>query len=147
MPFPNSTTMPSPNHTIMSNSRRNELRVMIVDDSPLVVERIEQVLAEVSAIRLVAKAGTGADAIRGIKQERPDVVILDIQLPGGSGLDVLREAKQLEPAPVVIMFTNIDEPAYRQKCSELGAEFYLEKATQFDELTHVFRLLSKKSRE
>jgi DNA-binding NarL/FixJ family response regulator len=86
----------------------------------------------------VGQAENVADAINGILELRPDVVILDIWMPGGSGIDVLQTIKQDEPAPVVIVLTNYPYPAYRQKCLQAGADFFLDKSTEFDQIAELF---------
>ena len=126
----------------------NHLRLFIADDSPLVLERVKKVLGTADSIQVVGEARNVPDALHGIRQELPDVVILDIHMPGGSGLDVLREIKTLKPSPIVIMLTSFGEPSYQKKCLQLGAEFFLEKGTQFDELGEVIdRILKQESSE
>ena len=69
--------------------------------------------------------------------KKPDVVILDIRMPDGSGIDVLQTIKQGEPAPAVIVLTNYPYPAYRQKCLQAGADFFLDKSTEFDQIPEL----------
>ena len=73
-------------------------------------------------------------SLAAIRQTRPDVVILDIRMPGGNGIEVLREVKKLDPAPTVIVFTNYAQAQYRKKGEEAGADFFLDKSTEFDKL-------------
>jgi DNA-binding NarL/FixJ family response regulator len=83
---------------------------------------------------VVGQAENAPGSLAAIRQTRPDVVILDIRMPGGNGIEVLREVKKLDPAPKVIMFTNYAHAQYRKKCEEAGADFFLDKSTEFDKL-------------
>jgi DNA-binding NarL/FixJ family response regulator len=62
------------------------------------------------------------------------VVILDIRVPGGSGFEVLQNIKQGQAAPIVIVLTNYPYSVYRQKCLQAGADFFLDKSTEFDQI-------------
>jgi DNA-binding NarL/FixJ family response regulator len=68
---------------------------------------------------------------------QPDVMILDIQLPAGSGIGVLREVKRMQLAPVVIMLTNYSTPEYRLACRQAGAELFLDKSSEADQLVDI----------
>src|ERR1700751_5160644 len=65
------------------------MKVFIVDDSRVVVERLAGLLEEVPGARLVGQAGDVGGAVVGIQKVQPDALILDLHIPGGSGLDVL----------------------------------------------------------
>ena len=70
------------------------MRVLIVDDSEVLVQRLRTGLAEITGIEVVGHANNVADAAREIRKAKPDVVILDIRMPGGSGIDVLEGLKK-----------------------------------------------------
>ena len=95
-------------------------------------------LDELAGIEIVGQAETVAEAIGAIQKLRPDVVILDIRMPGGSGIDVLQRVKQDEVTPIVIILTNYPYPGYRQKCMQAGADFFLDKSTEFDQIPKLF---------
>jgi DNA-binding NarL/FixJ family response regulator len=59
-------------------------------------------------------------------------------MPDGSGIDVLQNIKQGEAAPIVIILTNYPFPGYRQKCMQAGADFFLDKSTEFDQIPKLF---------
>ena len=71
------------------------------------------------------------------------MVILDIRMPGGSGIDVLKRVKQGEVTPMVIILTNYPYPGYRQKCLQAGADFFLDKSTEFDQIPKLFEQLKR----
>ena len=127
-------------------SSNQKVSVFIADDSLVVREHLVTMLDELAGIVIVGQAETVAEAISAIGKLRPDVVILDIHMPDGSGIDVLQTIKQDEPAPVVIVLTNYPYPAYRQKSLQAGADFFLDKSTEFDQIPKLFERY-KQSRE
>jgi DNA-binding NarL/FixJ family response regulator len=116
----------------------HKITVFIADDSRIVRERLVTMLDELAEVEIVGQAENVAEAISAIRIVKPDVVILDIRMPGGSGIDVLQEIKQDEVAPMIIMLTNYPYPAYRQKCLQAGADFFLDKSTEFDQIPYLF---------
>lgn len=113
------------------------MRVFIVDDSLLIWARIIELLSEVEGVNVVGFAGRADEAIERFHELRPDIVILDIKLYGGSGIDVLRKIKADKPETIVAVFSNYSYPEYREKCIELGADYFLDKSKEFDMITDV----------
>jgi len=112
----------------------DKLKVFISDDSAAVRERLVTMALDLPEIAVVGQAQAAPESLDAIRQTRPDVVILDIRMPGGNGLEVLREVKKMNPAPRVIMLTNYAYVQYRKKCEEAGADFFLDKSTEFDQI-------------
>ena len=121
------------------------IKVFIADDSLIVRERLVMMLDELVGIEIVGQAENVAEAISAIRKLQPDVVILDIRMPGGSGIDVLQNIKRDEAAPMVIILTNYPYPGYRQKCMNAGADFFLDKSTEFDQIPELFERLKQGS--
>ncbi len=118
----------------------NNITVFIADDSPIIRERLITMLDEVAGTELVGQAATAFEAIQGIRELEPDVVVLDYRMPpeGSSGLDVLQAVKgDPTAAPLVIILTQYPYPAYREKCLELGADYFFDKASEFDKVPEV----------
>jgi DNA-binding NarL/FixJ family response regulator len=118
-------------------SSNKNIKVFIADDSLVVREHLVTMLDELPHIVIVGQAETVAKAINGILELRPDVVILDIRMPGGSGIDVLQRVKQGKATPIVIILTNYSYSGYRQKCLQAGADFFLDKSTEFDQIPEL----------
>lgn len=110
------------------------MRVFLVEDSPVIRERLREAVALVEGAEVVMEAEMEQDAVRGILEQRPDVVVLDLALAKGSGVEVLRQVKAAQPAIKVIVLTNKTEPQYRKKCLALGADCFLDKARDFGKL-------------
>jgi len=110
-------------------------RILVVDDAPDITALVAYHLAR-SGYR-VSTAGNGQDALKAAREERPDIVVLDLMLPGVSGYEVLRELRQRrETADVgVILLTARREEADRVKGLTLGADDYLTKPFSPQELT------------
>lgn len=109
------------------------LKVFLVDDSSLMLDRVAALLAHCD-IRIVGRAHTPARSIDAILADRPQVVVLDVQLEGGNGLEVLRVVHAAAPEIVFIVFSNNSGPAYRKRYLAAGAVEFLDKSTEFGHL-------------
>lgn len=136
-----------PFHSVnkISTPSRRALRVVLVDDSAVVRERVAATLSASGDIEVAGQAQNVPDGLRLIWETRPDLLILDIGLPGESGLALLESVQKQKLVPVIIMLTNQDHPRLRQHCFALGADFYFHKPTQFDAmLEKCFELAADK---
>ena len=100
-------------------------------------------LAAMSGVEVVGHAETAADAIVGVLAAKPDVVVLDIKLKAGSGIEVLRTIKRRIAEPAVIMLTNYATDVYRTKCLQAGAEYFLDKTNEFEQLRPIIDELTR----
>jgi DNA-binding NarL/FixJ family response regulator len=119
------------------------MKVLIVDDSEVVSERLKAMLSEVTELKNISQAEDVPEAISSVQKLDPDVVILDIRMPGGSGIDVLREIKKNNQTPLVIVLTNYPYSQYRRKYVDAGADFFFDKSTEFDKVTEVLKQLKQ----
>ena len=115
--------------------------VFIVDDSPVVRDRLIQLLGDVPQIEIVGQADIAFEAIQSIRRLRPRAVVLDISMPGGSGIYVLETIVKERPRPTIIMLTNFTTEQYRRKCLQLGADFFFDTSCAFEKVTDVLRQL------
>ena len=115
------------------------MKVLIVDDSEVVRERLKAMLSEVTELKNINQAEDVPEAISSLHKLKPEVVILDIRMPGGSGIDVLQKVKKGNCPPLVIVLTNYPYPQYRRKYVDAGADFFFSKSTEFDKVTEVLR--------
>ncbi len=112
-------------------------RVLIVDDSKQVRERLISLLSDYPEIRIVGQAGNGKEALDALDEQKPDTVILDIRLPRRNGIQLLREIKAAHPKITVIMLTNYDFEQYRKQCMQLGADYFFNKTLEFEKVVNV----------
>ena len=113
------------------------MRVFVVDDSPLVRERLVALLSEVEGVEVVGTADNAGEGIDSIRKLKPDVAVLDIRMPSGSGIVILEAVKREEGCPCIIMLTNYPYPQYRKKCMDAGADYFFDKSSEFHKVTEV----------
>lgn len=105
--------------------------VYVVEDSPLVRERLLEMLDDMPGARVVGSAGRADEAIHGILAGHPDIVLLDIRLEQGSGFDVLRSVHEIAPEIDIYMLSSFASDPYRQLALRLGARDFFDKTTEF----------------
>jgi DNA-binding NarL/FixJ family response regulator len=110
---------------------KRKLIILIVDDNKFFIERMIGLLDEAEGIGYINVAYDYDEAYNCLARERPDLVLLDINLPGKNGIDLLREIKASGIKCSVIMLSNHDNECYRQQCMQLGAEHFLDKSNDF----------------
>ena len=117
------------------------MKVVIVDDSPLIVSRIRQQLSSMPAIEIAGIATNISSAIQVVECSQPDVVILDIYLkddaPSSSGITLLAMLRQSYEHLHIIMLTNLSDEPDHNKCLELGANFFLDKSSDFERIPEL----------
>jgi DNA-binding NarL/FixJ family response regulator len=118
------------------------LRVLLVEDSDLLVQRISELVLDLPNVELMGTAGTEADALAQLERGDIDAVILDLQLHTGSGFGILRALHRRESRPTVIVFTNFAIGAYRDTAFALGAQHFLDKSRDYHRLPAVLQELS-----
>ena len=118
------------------------MKVLIVDDSPVIRERLEFMLSEIPDIDFVSKAENELEAISLLHKLNPEVIIIDMQMPGGSGIDLLRKIKKEQHSPLVVVLTNLSDSQYRTKCMAAKADYFFDKSTEFEKVTGVLKNLS-----
>ena len=116
-------------------------RVYIVDDSRLIRERLKEMLIDIAELSIIGESADPAEALVKIRESRPDAVILDIRLPGISGIELLKRIKWEQPGIQVIMLTNYAYPKYRDQSLAAGADYFFQKATEFDKIPDVLKHL------
>jgi two-component system OmpR family response regulator len=113
-----------------------ELTVYIVEDSAVVRQRLEETIDEIPQARILGHAETAADALTALNEVTPRVLIVDIQLREGSGFNVLKSmrARNINWPPLVIVVTNYPREDYREISRKFGANYFLDKASEFDQV-------------
>jgi DNA-binding NarL/FixJ family response regulator len=113
------------------------LMVFLVEDSPVIRARLAATIRAIDGAELVGEAGTVLGAIDGIRSTHPSAVILDLQLEDGSGLDVLKAVRACAPALHVAVLTNYATDQHRRACMDAGAEFFLDKSSDFPRIREI----------
>jgi DNA-binding NarL/FixJ family response regulator len=115
--------------------------ILIVDDSPIIIDRLITILETITAAHEVLTCASYQQAIKTVNEKDPDVAVLDINLPDGNGIGLLRYIRRHKPAIPVIMFTNQSTEFYRQLCLREGAAFFIDKSSGFETLSDIISSL------
>ncbi len=117
------------------------MTVLIVDGSSIMHERLDAMLTDLDGVEILGQAQNIADAVSAVRIHKPDLVIQDVQAADGSGLKVLTAIKQGERPPLVIVLTNDVYPPYRKAYLQAGADFFLDKSSEFNQIPGLLRRL------
>ncbi|HET7812085.1 MAG TPA: response regulator [Steroidobacteraceae bacterium] len=121
------------------------LRILLVEDSPLLRGRLENMLSQHAAFKVTGLAAAEAEAIEKLDTVPYDAIVVDVELRPGSGIGVIRQArarnKDRDPkdgAHVwIIVLTNYDLPTVRERCMQAGADHFLDKMREIDQLIPI----------
>lgn len=120
-----------------------DLRIVLVDDSPIIRDYLDTALARIQGCTIVGMAADGVEAVKVIHDLRPHVVVLDITMPHRNGIDVLREIRKEDAKMVIIMFTADPSIVLEDICLKEGANHYLSKWEVVDLISICKELASK----
>ncbi|WP_433789106.1 response regulator [Actinoplanes sp. CA-252034] len=118
------------------------LRVTLADDDSLIRTAIDAILRPIDGIELVAQAADGRTAVEMAVRHRPDVALLDIQMPVMDGLAALREIRRAAPAVRVVMLTTFGQDDYVAQALAAGAAGFLLKESAAEELAYAIRAVA-----
>jgi len=118
----------------MNMAGEPRVRILIVDDHPMVREGLRGMLSTASNLEVVGEAGTAYDAVAQAKALQPDVILLDIQLPDMDGVTALPQLKSVAAAARVLMVTMHEETAHMLQAVMAGASGYILKGVRRQEL-------------
>jgi DNA-binding NarL/FixJ family response regulator len=110
------------------------MKIVIADDSSLLRDRIKSLLNSIKNVCVVGEAENGIETLQIIREKEPDLVILDIRMPEMNGIEVLKKIRELKIKVKVCILTNYAFPIYKRKCFEAGADFFLRKTEDFEEI-------------
>jgi DNA-binding NarL/FixJ family response regulator len=113
------------------------MKVMIVDDSRVISQGLEKLLNDIDGLEIVGIAEDGLNAIENFSKLQPDVVILDLMIPKTNGLDVLKHIRAHDSKTIVIVLTNYNQSYFRDICTSLGADYFLDKSAEFEKVFQI----------
>ena len=117
------------------------IRILVADDHPVVRDGLVAILSTQPDFQIVAEAGTGAEVVRGVAEQRPDVVLLDLEMPDMDGVEALRELRNREASARVIVFTAYDTDERILAAVRAGAQGYLLKGAPREEIFQAIRVV------
>ncbi len=103
------------------------MKVLVVDDDALVAQSLATILAAEADIEVVGTGGSGPEAVTGYRGLRPDILLLDIQMPGGDGLAAAEQVLTHDPEARVVFLTTFSDDEYIVRALRMGARGYLIK--------------------
>jgi DNA-binding NarL/FixJ family response regulator len=115
------------------------IRVLLADDHHIVRAGIRQLLEGAGDLQVIAEAGDGEEAQALIAQHKPDVAVLDIQMPKASGIEVTRWVRAHQPSVGVLILTAYDDDPYVMAVLQAGANGYVLKTAKTDDLIQAVR--------
>jgi DNA-binding NarL/FixJ family response regulator len=117
----------------------NQIRVLAVDDHPLMREGIGRVVNSQPDMTLVAYATNGTEAIQIFREQQPDVTLMDLRLPGRSGIEALIAIRDEFPEARIIVLTTFEGDVDIQRALQAGARAYVLKSMPPKELVEIIR--------
>ncbi len=135
---------PTPANSARKNGAPGKpLRILLVEDSPLLRGRLENMLSQHAAFKVTGLAAAEAEAIEKLDSVAYDAIVVDVELRPGSGIGVIRQARaRNKDAKVgghvwIIVLTNYDLPTVRERCMQAGADHFLDKMREIDQLIPI----------
>ena len=133
-----------PPESPIPKSNRERLRVYLVEDSPIIVNLLRDLLSGEAGLEIIGQAGAAPVAVAEMIDRMPHVAIVDISLAQGTGFDVLRGlASQGDVRPVVVMLSNYSSQRYRDEARQLGADFFFDKNGEIIKLVKTITTMAR----
>lgn len=127
----------------MENKRT--IRVLLADDHPMVRRGIRRILEKGEDFAVVGEAGTGIEALRLVQELKPDVLLLDIEMPDMKGDEVARELRNRNFPLSIIILSGCDDPHFIQEMLQMGVDGYLIKDHAPDAIRQAVYQVSQKN--
>lgn len=125
------------------------LKIITVDDSRIISERLQCILSEIDHIKVLGNARSISTALSLIHQQEPNVVILDIHLEEdvheGNGMNLLTILRKKYPEMKIIIFTNLSELHYRITCLANGANYFFDKSNDFTKISATLKKIQSQN--
>ena len=112
-----------------------------MDDHPLVRKGIAAILANEKDMKLIAEAGSGAEAVGAFRQYHPDIVLMDLRMPGMDGIEATKEIRKIDPEAKIIALTSYDGDQEIYRALEAGVRGYILKESVHTEIVRAIRVV------
>jgi DNA-binding NarL/FixJ family response regulator len=118
------------------------VRVLLADDQPLMLVALTILIGDTDDLEVVGQAGDGREAVRLVRELRPDVVVLDIRMPGVDGIEATRQTTAEPDPPKVLVLTTFDDDEYVYGALRAGASGFLLKSMALDAILDAIRVVA-----
>ncbi len=122
------------------------LGILCVDDHPLVRKGIAAILANEKDMKLIAEAGSGAEAVEAFRQFHPDVTLMDLRMPAMDGIETTKEIRKIDPEAKIIALTSYDGDQEIYRALEAGVRGYILKESVHTEIVRAIRVVQSGKR-
>lgn len=119
----------------------DRIRIVVADDHPVVRDGLSAILGTQPEFEVVGEAGDGEETVRQVTALRPDILLLDLEMPALDGVEALRRLRDLMPEARVIVFTAFDTDERIMEAVRAGAQGYLLKGVPRQELFQAIRVV------
>ncbi|MFY9929646.1 MAG: response regulator transcription factor [Streptosporangiaceae bacterium] len=119
------------------------VRVVVVDDEPMVCAHLRTILGSAPDIQVVDEAHDGAAGVAAVRRNRPDVVLMDLRMPVLDGIAAIEQIVRLADPPVVVVLTTFDADQYVLRALRAGAAGFLVKSTPPEDLIGLVRVAAE----
>jgi DNA-binding NarL/FixJ family response regulator len=120
---------------------RNPIRILLTDDSRVFLKSASSFLTGYPQLKVVGQARSGEEGLHLATELRPDLVLMDFEMPGMNGLEATRRIKEIPNAPRVLIVTLYDNPTYRTAAKAVGADGFISKADFTEEILPLISAL------
>lgn len=122
-----------------ATDERGPITVMLVDDHEVVRRGIVTVIDASAALSVIGEASSVAEATRRLPAVRPQVLVVDLQLPDGTGIDVMRRAREINPEQKMLVLTSFDDDAALRESRDVGAAGLMLKSARSKEIVEAIQ--------
>jgi len=121
------------------NPAARKIKILVVDDHPIVLEGLSELLNHEADLVVSARASNGAEAMKAVKKQRIDLALIDMLLKNTKGIQVTKKIKALCPNMVVLIFSMSDDSRYIEKAFDAGARGYILKDELSEKIVDAIR--------
>jgi DNA-binding NarL/FixJ family response regulator len=129
-------------HVTGESESQAPIRVLLVDDHPVVRRGLAALLGTLPGIEVVGEAGDGSEAVKEAQLSRPDVVVMDVQMPGVDGVEATKALHSAVPSAAVLVLTMFEDAQSVVMALRAGAKGYLLKGADQDEIVRAIRAVA-----
>lgn len=123
--------------------KNEKLTIAVIDDSEAIRTRLQQKIEKNKELEILWTAESAGDAMDFYLSNKPDVIILDLQLKESSGFRFLEGVRKIDNDTKIIMLTNFPYATFRNKCISLGGNYFFDKTNEFEEVFEILKSLKK----
>jgi two-component system, OmpR family, response regulator len=117
-------------------------RILLVEDSKVLVERLRETLAALKGVEIVDAVDDESAAVEAVATKKIDAIVLDLQLRHGTGFGIVQRLGA--ERPTIIVYTNYVLPEYERRAKDLGIQYFLNKAVDYERLPQLLQELEQK---